>query len=104
MPPAAWCEAGAAVRCGDVAKCSDPNGTSTQFRFLRPDKDAEAIADNGYDAWSCVCKEADCWRVVGWKGEKGKPGRKRLEPEEPVILEGIPLGKARRTESGPRPP
>jgi hypothetical protein len=54
-----------------AALCADPNRTNTQYKFLRPDDDADVIAKHGWEAWQCVCKAPDCQRKAGWKPEKG---------------------------------
>ena len=41
-----------------AALCDDPQRANTQYKFLRPDEDAEVIDKYGWQAWSCVCKEA----------------------------------------------
>ena len=87
-------------------ECADPHRANTQYKFLRPDADAEVLAKYGWAPWSCVCKEADCQRKAGWKAPAKRPGRQGKRPAsddatEPACTQGFPLPKMDKT---PRPP
>ena len=85
-----------------------PHRTNTQYKFLRPDTDAEVLAKYGWAPWSCVCKEADCQRKAGWKAPAKTPGRQGKRPasdedglpDEPPRAQGFPVHKI---EKSPRP-
>ena len=109
MPPRSSAPADAIRGPPCVAgECADPHRTNTQYKFLRPDTDAEVLAKYGWAPWSCVCKEADCQRKAGWKAPAKTPGRQGKRPasdedrlpDEPPRAQGFPVHKI---EKSPRP-